>query len=373
MSQKFSEKLTIYKLMHYTIIMLCIMTVYFVTNLIVKEFNPDWFAYEKVFNNNGWIEDGDRDLGFLFLINIYKSIIKNDYDSFRLILSFLFILFTLFLVWGKIIQFDNYVVSPTAVLFAILALILIRFSIQIREGLSMVFVVFAFGNIFNQENYLSYKVYQNNINLSPTNIGLSNLLFICAFSIHAGTTVFLVLSIISLVLCYVEKIASNLFYISKAILFLIVFTIFCAIPFYYSKVVSDNEFFSDMVESSNNSNLTIGKIGYWLFYGFMIVVLRNKVKYFKNNYLQSNFGKTYIELLSNYFMFAIYTSILISLFLSVPNFILSAQIRLLNLIICLLLFLLAAKTRNTFFIVIFSLFILIDQARTVVEALLTFD
>ena len=123
MNQKFSEKLTIYQLMHYIIIMLCITAVYFVTNLIVKEFNPDWFAYEKIFSNNGWIDDGDRDVGFLFLINIYKSLIKNDYDSFRFILAFFFIVFTFFLVCGRIIQFDNYLVSPTAVLFALLAVI----------------------------------------------------------------------------------------------------------------------------------------------------------------------------------------------------------------------------------------------------------
>ncbi len=353
--------------------MCCIIGVYFVTHLVVKEFNPDWFAYEKIFSNNGWIEDGDRDVGFLFAMNTYKSIIKNDYDSFRFSLAIFFIVFTFFLVLGKIIHFNNNLVSPIALLFAILALVLIRFSIQIREGLSMVFVVFALGNLFKEQNLDLQKNNQTHTTLSAKNTFLSILLFICAFTIHSGTTIFLGLSILTIVLCYFEKLSTNLFSASKTILFLFIFIIFCSIPFYYSKVVSDNVFFSDMVETSSNANLTVGKMGYWFFYGLMIVILSSKINQFKIAYLQTRDSQIYIELLSNYFMYAIYCSILISLFLSVPNFILSAQIRLLNLIICLLLFLLASKTRNTFFIILFSLFILIDQARTVVEALLTFN
>jgi hypothetical protein len=327
--------------------------------------NPDWFGYYNIFYDGGWLKAGDRDVGFLFLIKLYKAIADNNYDSFRSAIALYFTLFGLFFSLGLFIKPDTAKSAVFALFISICAFLFIRFIIQIREGIAATFLIYGFAFLLQKssDRHATHSIF------SYANL-FAFIFFVLAYTIHSGTTLFLACLLLAFAFNLIENKSPELFLVVRYAVGLIITAGAITVPFFYQKFVDKNSFVAVILEESTNTQLSVGKMAYWLFYGLLIYLLRKKVLTLIQQISIARTTQLLLHLLTSLFLQCIYLSIIIAIIFQIPGSVIAAEIRLLNLIVSILLVLLAAKSSNTFFIFIFSSFILVDQIRTVLEALL---
>lgn len=106
--------------------------------------NPDWISYMRIFDQDGaWLSTSGRDSTFTFLIAVFRGqgFLTVSYEGFRIALAFVFAVFSIRFMSGKIIYFP---ISHSVFLLApFLSFALVRCTIQVREGLSLVFFFLA--------------------------------------------------------------------------------------------------------------------------------------------------------------------------------------------------------------------------------------
>lgn len=121
--------------------------------IFLPDKNPDWEAYRNIYNSGGaWLLESGRDIAFLTLITTFKSISPNpSYEYFRVALLIFFAFFAWFFLEGKKAAYPY---DRLALVFISLATLgLIRFTVQIREGLSIVFYLISLGYVIKAEKY----------------------------------------------------------------------------------------------------------------------------------------------------------------------------------------------------------------------------
>ena len=337
---------------------------------LIREFlNPDWMGYFNIFYDGGWLKDEGRDPGFLTIISICKIFFGNNYEIFRVVIAIYFALFTYFLAAGKLVQYNEYKANLAAVIIAAVSFLIIRFTIQIREGIALTFMLYALRLITKDKDDVPSSGTQN-VKL----ILLIPAIFLAiAASIHSGTLIFSILFVIAIVLGFIQKSGGGKNYLYIMFYLNIVVTAFVIVlPFIYSKFLNQETFFINRFELTENAVFSFGKLVYWFVYGVMIFIVRHKMLNYISESKWSATNKIYFELIAGYLLKALYILIVLFIIQNAPSEVISAFIRLLNLTVCLCLILLAFKTSNVFFIILFSTFILIDQVRTVIEALLVY-
>jgi hypothetical protein len=136
--------------------------------------NGDWFGYGEIWDQNGaWLLRQGRDPLFLGLIEAARAVFgPNGYDDFRLAL---YAGFTSFAIWMAF-KLPG-AATPVIAAPAVLAAVMMKFVVQIREGVAFVFALLAVFVIL--KNF-------------PCRWLLAGLLFLCAALCHGGEYIFLV-------------------------------------------------------------------------------------------------------------------------------------------------------------------------------------
>jgi hypothetical protein len=331
---------------------------FYATQNMVENFNPDWFAYSKIFDQGGW--DESKDIGFAFIINLFKSFGGNNYTAFRSSLAVYFMVFSFLMTLGKIIGYDNYSNWFFTVFIALVSCMFIRFTIQIREGVALTVILFSLSSIINQKKdaYVS----------RPSSLLILFWLFV-AFLIHSGTLIFFLIFLLAIVLNFLRNANENQlayveFVIDKGATMLAFI-----VPFIYMKIITSNTVYFGALDTDNDTSVTTGKMLYWGIYGVFIFILRKKVLDFLNAETLNPITSIYLWLINKVLIKVLYILVVLFILLKQPVLYTSAFGRLLSLSICISTLILVFKTRNNFFIIIFSLFMIVDQIRTIIEAL----
>lgn len=124
----------------------------FTSNILLPpEINPDWAAYERIYNSGGaWLLESARDGAFIHIIAMFKLLSPDaSYEAFRATLLVGFALFVWILLKGTAVFYPR---DRSALIFmAIFVLGLLRFTVQIREGLALVFYLISLGHLHKSE------------------------------------------------------------------------------------------------------------------------------------------------------------------------------------------------------------------------------
>jgi hypothetical protein len=341
-----------------TIAVLASIIIYIITNTVKNLFNPDWKAYSLIFDDGAWIKEENRDPGFMLIIAFFKAVIGNQYEIFRWIISLYFTIITFFLAKGSLINYNKKHSSFLVIIIAILSFCTIRFTVQIREGIAITFLLYGLLSI----NKLSK-------NTSIGSILKCILLFFIAACIHSGTTVFFIIIIATFLLNQLSKKQFDLAKKIQKIANVSLLTFAFVVPFIYYKFLDINvllkteRYSFDTIERE----LTTGKIIYWIINALCTFILIKKTKTLSNDD-NNTLLKIFIDILAHSIIKPLFIIVFFFVLLSFPPLVTTSVIRLLNLTTGILLLLAAFKTKNNIFVGIFSVYTIIDQVRGVVEA-----
>jgi hypothetical protein len=147
----------------------------------IELLNPDWFAYKTLFESEGgWLAEQGRDPLFLLLMQLaVQSLGIGGYDDFRNLLGVFFTVATLLLAAGFVLPFTNGKPALVALILAVVVFSASRFTIQIREGIAMVFVLLALRQIWDRP-------------MLRTRPALATALMLAATLVHGGIALLLV-------------------------------------------------------------------------------------------------------------------------------------------------------------------------------------
>jgi hypothetical protein len=134
------------------IVFFSILTIYaFLLLLSLNELNPDWTGYKAIYTSDGaWLKETSRDPLFLALNRLAVTFFGEDnYLFFRASLAIYFFIFLIFLSSGNLIPISRKKFSILFVTLSILALGYLRFTVQVREGVALTFMLFSLGLFFS--------------------------------------------------------------------------------------------------------------------------------------------------------------------------------------------------------------------------------
>lgn len=112
--------------------------------------NPDWAGYELIFDSAGaWLNDSNRDPIFLALMAFFREISPIDtYEAFRLVVGIIFTGMIFLLCSGICFRVgkDRLLI----VVCTVLTVCSVRFTVQIREGLAVLFFLIAMSFLYRK-------------------------------------------------------------------------------------------------------------------------------------------------------------------------------------------------------------------------------
>lgn len=336
---------------------------------LVDQFNPDWIGYELIYLSGGsWLVDQGRDPLFVSLMSIAATILGPDgYPLFRWILAAAFAFFILLLMSGKVIPYGFQLYPSLGVLIAALPLLVPRITVQIREGLAMMFLVTAVGVLLRMEAKLAVAKQEHG---AAKKIALAIVLFAFGFGIHAGT---IVLFISFFLAFFIKQRTTDYrrrenFFINIFTIFFITFSIFSTIFISTTSwgVGVILNIFGWLVDGNNS--MSIEKWFYWIFYGCGIFGLRALTIELAAGTSLGAITRTFALILAKAWLPAFYFSALTLLIFGAPPIAVSALSRTLNMIVAFLFLLNAFRGRTRIWHSLFALFVLIDQARIIGES-----
>lgn len=160
-----------------------------------SEINPDWFSYKEIYESGGaWLLEQNRDLGFLAIVSFSDSFFEKDgYFFFRVSVAVFFIVISVVLSSGMIIKFSDYKLLYIQFPLALISFEITRFTIQIREGIAISFLLLAFAcfNRFSEKKGKGYLLF-------------GFFLAIYAVMIHSGTVLLSIVLIVSIFSKYLK-------------------------------------------------------------------------------------------------------------------------------------------------------------------------
>jgi hypothetical protein len=350
-------RISVYKT---TSVVFLLVILWLATSHVQAELNPDWIAYMKIFEDGGWLLDDNRDLGFLAIIWIFKAVFGNNYDFFRHLLIGYFLFFALFFFRGSIFPFKQKGVYVLQWTIAILALLLIRFTVQIREGLALTFLLFGLGLIIRRsqkDNLLDLKV---DLWCVP--------FFFAAFLVHSGMLPFLILMLLTLLLPLFgvkSRISLNN---AITIIKYAGYSLLAFFPVVTSVLLNSNLLYINKLDLSEIVSLSPAKITYWLIYGLIIRQVVKKIRLTYVRLPEPTAASAYFRLLG-LIITIFYLLVIECLLMQLPGAVAASVIRFLNVSVCIGVIILAFNAKNPRLVILSSLFIIVDQVRTIIESL----
>lgn len=339
------------------ILKLVFLSIFFVISIFLEEKTPDWFGYERIFENGAWLADLGKDGGFLFVIKTFKIIFTNNYLLFRRVIDLMFLLVIGWLLSNKFLKNEDYSKKLIICSVCIIPLVLLRFTVQIREGLALVLILIAL-NIISRFGGI-------NKNISFRNILLPLVLLFISASIHSGLSIFLIFFIYSILIGHI-KANTKLDRIALVYINIVFFLIISIIIYKYLYSIKDIYYTGNGV----NTSLNIAKIFYWFLWG---CILYWCIKKMHDLLYIGNFDNLSIRFIKYTFCvlpIIFYAIGLIFLFTQNSNAIISGTSRIINILICISIFFISKlydKNRKILFLI--SLFLIIDQIRVLLASM----
>lgn len=358
----------VFKISKFLLAIFSVIFVVVLTTFVKEEFNPDWIGYMKLYEDGAWLADSGRDLGFIALLSFLKLLTRADYNTIRLIISVYFSVFIFFLANGNLLRYGKKHVTFISIFIAIISFSCIRFSIQIREGIAVTFIIYGI-TILIKEETLFIGTFTNSFKKKLCTL----FLFAIAGSIHSGTLPFFWLFLLSLLLDYLQNKSIKLFF--KVFVYLRIFAIILAFtfPILYSYFFASNQNFYISELDNSSVKLSFGKFLYWIFEGIIIFFIRSKLLEYLKPFILLNAYTIYIKLLSDVLLIMLYIIIFLFISLQYPGSIVAALSRLLNIAMSLSILILSFNTKNSKLLFILMLFMVMEQIRVVFEALNSLD
>lgn len=334
-----------------------LLLVFWCVVIYLEEKNPDWFGYQRLFEDGAWLAESGRDYGFLLIIKIFKLFFGNNYLLFRRIT---YVVFSI-IIW--LFLSKKFLISKTkesdTLLFSIafIPLFFLRYTMQIREGFAISFVIFALNAMFK-----SFEEERPLTSLTHLKIFIFLLI---ASSIHSGVSFFLGFYIFSLLLgkFKIGNSLDNLFKSISLFLFYLLLVYF-TIDYFYN--IKDSYYTGGIVIIQ----LTFSKIIYWIILGFIIAWLIKLNRLYLKQHTTNKILQIFIKNVFCLLLLVFYCIGFWFVMTQFSNSIVSAISRILSLTLCLNIFILSKLSpENRKVIYSISLFLFVDQIRILIDSL----
>jgi hypothetical protein len=232
--------------------------------------NPDWAGYERIFNEQGaWLADRDRDPIFLAFVGAARDVLGPDgYEAFRLGVFALMLVATLLLVFRLPPQRElaHKLARAAVVSVAVVAIMITKALVQIREGLAFSLVAIAVVRLVPAEGREEL----------PQGVFMTYGLLALAALTHAGTGVYVVtFAAADLVSFALSDATVRRRGISVVAATLAVVGAFVLRDQIASRLMPEDEFALDLVRSDVSQVL---KYVYWALMGGVLFVLARQVR-----------------------------------------------------------------------------------------------
>lgn len=330
------------------------------------DLNPDWISYSYIYNESGaWLADQGRDPLFLWLVTALRATFGPDgYDAFRAAVAFYFAAFTWVLLRGQVLPFD-----PKArhawplLLLGLLPFVAPRFTIQIREGLALTAVLMGMA-------VLSHSAGSTTRNTRQL---LALGLFFVGTLFHSGTGILLLALIVGLV---VQRLSARLLPLELWILLalgLAAAAISAGVSVFGLGTSAGNRFVENLygVEADVEATLTFWKWVYWGCYGLGVAVMAGRVHGLYRSQRLPEDLRPVLGVITMVMLPAIYIAALLMLAGGLPPIVVSGAARLMNMLLSVTLLVLALRGALTLRLGLFAVLVVVDQARIIVEAVLS--
>lgn len=333
------------------------------------ELNPDWFSYGLIYSEAGaWLADQNRDPLFLALVGALRRLFGPDgYDAFRATVAAYFAVFTWLLLRGRILPFDGqHRHGWPLLLLGLLPFVAPRFTIQIREGLALTAVLGGMA-LLSLEHRVSTP------QLRQTRQFAALALFAAGMLLHSGTGLLLVALLAGWLVRQLgmRSIALELWILLA--LGLTAATTAAGIAIFGLGTDAGHRFVENLygVEASVEATLGFWKWVYWGSYGLGVALLAGRVHtLYRSQRLPDNLRQL-LGMVTLVMLPAIYVAALLLLAGGLPPIVVSGAARLMNMLLSVTLLVLALRGALNLRLGLFALLVLVDQARIILEAVLS--
>ena len=328
-----------------------------------EDLNPDWISYAFVYNDGGaWLAEQKRDPLFLMLVGALRSLFGPDgYPAFRYTVAGYFAIFTYLLLRGRVLPFDaGSTPRWPLLLLGMLPFVAPRFTIQIREGLALTLVLVGMA-------WLS---------AAPSRTGrtvVAIAFFVAATLLHSAVGILLLALLAGIVIRQIcmQSIGLELWILLA--LGLIATAAGAAIAGFGLSTRAGQRLVESLygVEGEVEATLTFWKWVYWGLYGLGVAALAGRLRHlYRDNQLPPDL-RPVLGIITLVMLPAIYTAALLLLAGGLPPIVVSGAARLMNMLLSVTLLVLALRGALTPRLGIFALLVLVDQARIILEAVLS--
>jgi hypothetical protein len=325
------------------------------------EFNPDYSAYQIIFEEGGaWLVDQHRDFFFTGLNQAGALLFGADgFDTFFLCIAAYFVGFLYLLLTGRILPMSAGRRPALALLFGILPLTVIHFPVQIREGLALTFLLAGIGILAREaeDGGLSRRV--------P-----AFALFLLSCLTHSGTALFSLIIPGALILSKREEVGAGTY------LKLALGAIACLSVVAWSSSSGDFSLTGGTLEDHYGMSeiasvdLSFGKYLYWGAFGPIIFLIHRALHRDEAPAEHSRVYLIYGRLLTGVALPALLCMAFIQLYLEAPALVVSSTGRMMFTGTEIALALTVLNGRCAWYIYPISLYLLVNQVRILLEAVL---
>lgn len=330
-----------------------------------SEFNPDLQSYRVIYESGGaWLSDQGRDPLFILLITLSSNLFgPSSYESFRLILSFYFLLFGAFLAWGKIIPMavNRWVVLQLPL--AIVSFGMTRFTVQIREGLASTLILFGFACIMRSDSTVNFMKRQILIWVGLVLVG-------CAALVHLGT----IFIFIGLVLVFFSQRMGIIKANRMKLLWVVISFIgvmllgWVAMGGPLAQYISPDYGISEQVYYADESKLSLSKLIFWGGYGVVCALIAKAVSELVSKGQLRGRLAGMLVVISGPITFVTIISIYVLIIIGAPSLFTDQYVRLLNLLLGINLLFVASLSNRSMVVILSSLFLMSYQIRSIVDS-----
>lgn len=326
-----------------------------------SEFNPDWLAYQSIYESGGaWLSEQGRDPFFLFIIELFKYIFTSDgYIYLRVLLGSIFSIFSALLFSGFIIPWNKQRASISMLFLAVINIGLSRFVVQIREGLALVFLFWGIGFLNRQ---------------SDKPILIKKLMFVAIMLLACLThsIMFLIASGFGVAMTE-NRWSKKLFSLigKNDIIDFIIFSsagVFIYLVFY---LIGGNELIQQDIGERALMVVDASAVKYllWAWYGLVVWIIYEKITKMTVDCCFGMRTKRAIQIIAGPITVIIYFFIITALVSGGAAAVISTFARILYLLLGVSLIFISGNSKFDFKIILLSVFLIVDQIRIIMDSI----
>lgn len=328
--------------------------------------NPDWQSYQLIYETSGaWLSDQGRDPLFLLLIALSTSLFgPSSYETFRLILSFYFLLVSTVIAWGKIIPITHSRWLALQFPLAIISFGITRFTVQIREGLATTLILLGFACIIRSDATINFMRQRILIWIGLALVG-------CAVLIHLGTIFIFAGLLLAIFTQRAGKIKANRMKLLWAFVTIIgfIFLGWVAVGGLLTQVSSTELGISERIRFTDEANLTLPKLLLWCGYGLACVFIAKTLRELVLTGQLRGRLAAILVVTSGPLTFVVVISIYFLIIIGSPSYFIGQYVRLLNILLGINLLFVASASNRVAVVIFSSLLLMAYQVRSILDSI----